>query len=75
MEVVSPGAVGSALVKGVSVEQYRQINEFSLSEQSKSRSTFGTEPMTKSTQLVQYWMVNAETNLGRPREMSEWTRQ
>ena len=46
MEVVSPGAVGNAVVKGVSAEQYRQINEFSLSEQSKSWSAFGTEPMT-----------------------------
>ena len=47
MEVVSPGAVGNALVEGVSVEQYnRQINKFSLSEQSKSWSTFGTKPMT-----------------------------
>ena len=27
MEVVSPGAVGNAVVKGVSVEQYRQIND------------------------------------------------
>ena len=42
----SPGAVGNALEKGVSVEQYKQINEFSLSEQSKSWSAFGTEPMT-----------------------------
>ena len=32
MEVVPPGAVGNALVKAVSVEQYRQINEFPLSE-------------------------------------------
>ena len=32
MEVVSPGAVGNAVVKGVSAEQYRQISEFSLSE-------------------------------------------
>ena len=46
MEVVSPGAVGNAVVKGISTEQYRQINEFSLSEQSKSGSVFGTEPMT-----------------------------
>ena len=36
MEVVSPGVVGNVLVKGVSVEQYRQINEFSFSEQTKS---------------------------------------
>ena len=36
MEVVSSGAVGNAVVKGISAEQYRQVNEFSLSEQSKS---------------------------------------
>ena len=36
MEVVSSGAVGNAVMKGVSAEQYRQINEFSLSEQSKA---------------------------------------
>ena len=46
MEVVSPGAVKNAVVKGGSAEQYRQVNEFSLSEQSKSWSAFGTEPMT-----------------------------
>ena len=46
MEVVSPGTVGNAVVKGVSAEQYRQINDFSLSEHSKSESAFGTEPMT-----------------------------
>ena len=46
MEVVSPGAVGNALVKEVSVEQYRQINESWLSEKSTSWSAFGTEPMT-----------------------------
>ena len=45
VEVVSPGAVG-AVVKGVSAEQYRQINEFSLSEQGKSWSAFGIIPMT-----------------------------
>ena len=31
MDVVPPGAVGNAVVKGVSAEQYRQSNEFSLS--------------------------------------------
>ena len=71
MEVVSPGAVGNAVVKEVSVEQYRQINEFSSSEQSKSWSAFGTESMTKLPQSVQYAMVNTEINLGRPRVMSE----
>ena len=34
MEGVSPGAVGDALVKGASVKQCRQINEFSSNEQS-----------------------------------------
>ena len=71
MEVVSPGAVGNAVVKGVSAEQYRQINEFSLSEQSKSWSAFGTEPMTQLSQSVQYGIVNTETNPGRPGVMSE----
>ena len=46
MEEVSSGVVGNAVVKGVSAEQYRQINEFSLNEQSKSWSALGTEPMT-----------------------------
>ena len=46
MEVVSPGTIGNAMVKGVSAKQYMPINEFSLSEQSKSWSAFGTEPMT-----------------------------
>ena len=59
------------VVKGVSAEQYRQINEFSLSEQSKSWSAFGTEPMTYLLQSVQYGIVNTETNLGRPRVMFE----
>ena len=44
--VVPPGAAGNAVVKGVSAKQYRQINEFSLSEQSKSWSAFGIKPMT-----------------------------
>ena len=47
MKVVLPDAVENALVKGVSAERYnRQIDEFSLSEQSTSWSAFGTEPMT-----------------------------
>ena len=46
MELVSPGAVRNAVVKGILAGQYRQINEFSLSEQSKSWSAFGTEPVT-----------------------------
>ena len=46
MEVASPRAVENTLVKGVSLEQYRQINEILLSKQSKSWSAFGTEPVT-----------------------------
>ena len=54
-EVASTGAVGNALVKGVSAEQYRQINEFSLGEQSKSWSAFDTEPMTVITTISSVW--------------------
>ena len=36
MEVVSPGTIGNVLMKGISVEQHKQIIDFSLIEQSKS---------------------------------------
>ena len=71
MEVVSPDAVGNAVVKGVSAEQYRPSDELSLGEQSKSWSAFGTEPMTELPLSVEYGMVNTETNLGRRRATSE----
>ena len=48
-----------------------QAEQRILVEQSKSWSAFGTEPITQLPQSVQYGIVNTETNLGRPRVMSE----
>ena len=45
MEVLIPASVGNSMVTGVSPEQYREINEFELSEQNKHRVTFGDTPM------------------------------
>ena len=41
MEVLVPGSVGNSMVTGVSSEQYREINEFGLSEQSRLWAAFG----------------------------------
>lgn len=45
MEVVAPGSVGDSLIKGVTEAQYREINEFPLSKQSKAWAAFGSAPM------------------------------
>jgi len=45
MEVVAPGSTGNAMITGVSQEQYREINEFPLSEQSREWAAFGKEPL------------------------------
>ena len=45
MEVLIPGSVGNSMVIGVSPEQYREINEFGLSEQSRQWAAFGNAPM------------------------------
>ena len=45
MEVVIPGSVRNSMVTGVSPEQYREINEFGLSEQSRHWAAFGNAPM------------------------------
>ena len=45
MEVVSPGSGGEGMVPGVTEEQYRELNEFSLSEQSRNLAAFGKSPM------------------------------
>ena len=45
MEVLIPGSVGNSMVTGVSSEQYREINEFGLSEQSRYLAAFGDAPM------------------------------
>ena len=44
-QVVSPGSSGYAMIPGVTEEQYRLINEFPLSEQSRSWGAFGNEPI------------------------------
>ena len=44
-QVVSPGSSGYSMVPGVTEHQYRLINEFPLSEQSRSWAAFGNEPM------------------------------
>ena len=45
MQVVAPGSEAHSMVAGVSEKQFRYINEFPLSEQSKSWSAFGKEPL------------------------------
>ena len=45
MELVSPDAEGFAMVEGISDNQYREFNEFPLSEQSRSWAAFGNNPM------------------------------
>ena len=45
MEVLIPGSVGNSMVTGVSPEQYREMNELGLSEQSRHWAAFGNAPM------------------------------
>ena len=45
MEVLIPGSLGNSIVTGVSPEQYREINESGLSEQSRHWAAFGNAPM------------------------------
>lgn len=45
MEVVAPGSGGEGMVQGITEEQYRELNEFSLSEQSRHLAAFGNSPM------------------------------
>ena len=44
MEVVCPGTE-DVRVEGISENQYREFNEFPLSEQSRSCAAFGKNPM------------------------------
>ena len=46
VEVVAPGSVGNSLVKETTEAQYKEINEFSLSEPSKSWAAFRNAPTT-----------------------------
>ena len=45
MEVLIPGSVGNSMVTGLSPEQYREMNGFGLSEQSRHWAAFGNAPM------------------------------
>ena len=45
MEVLIPGSVENSIVTAVSPEQYREINEFGLSEQSRHWAALGNAPM------------------------------
>ena len=44
-EILIPGSVGNSMIAGVSPEQYREINEFGLSEQTRHWVAFGNAPM------------------------------
>ena len=45
MQVVAPGSESQEMIKGISEKQFRHINEFPLSEQSKSWAAFGKDPL------------------------------
>ena len=45
MEVVAPGSEGSGMVAGITEDQYRQLNEFPLSEQTRSLAAFSGRPL------------------------------
>ena len=45
MEVVAPGSEGSGMVEGITEDQYRQLNEFPLSEQTRSLAAISDRPL------------------------------
>ena len=45
MQVVAPSSESQEMIKGISKEQFRHINEFPLSEQSKSWAVFGNDQL------------------------------
>ena len=45
IEVLTPGSVGNSMVTGKSPEQYGDINEFGLFQQSRHGAAFGNAPM------------------------------
>lgn len=49
--VLSSGTTGHKMVKGITNEQFVDINEFPLKEQSKSWAAFGNELMIESRYL------------------------
>ena len=58
MEVVAPGSEGSGMVEGITEDQYRQFNEFPLSEQTRSLAAFSGRPLLqRSTRAMLYSML------------------
>ena len=45
VQVVAPGTSVPSMVKDVSEDEFRQMNEFPLSKLSRSWAAFGTEPL------------------------------
>ena len=45
MQVVAPGSESQEMTNRIAEEQLRHINEFPLSEQSKSWAAFGKDPL------------------------------
>ena len=45
MQVVAPASESQEMIRGISEEQFRHINEFPLSEQSKYWAAFGKDPL------------------------------
>lgn len=45
MEVVAPGSEGESMMEEVTEEQYRELNEFPLSKQSRSLAAFGDQDL------------------------------
>ena len=45
MEVVCPGTEGDVRLEGISENQYRKLNEFPLSELSRSWAGFAYDPI------------------------------
>ena len=45
MEVIAPGSEGASKIAGVTEDQYRQLNEFGLSEQSRHWAAFSKKPL------------------------------
>ena len=47
MQVVARGTSVPSMIEGVSEEEFRQMNEFPLTELSRSWAAFGTAPLLK----------------------------
>ena len=62
MEVLIHGSVGNSMVTWVSPEQYREINEFGLSEQSRHWASFGSSAPMVNTNKQGFYIYVPTTN-------------